>query len=195
MPAGGIHLCVAKKVATSLNMNLTMNYLVGSVSPDSWRNSDSTKEGTHFIDSEDSLDYDYDFFFEKYQEYLSNEFVLGYLIHLITDKYWHTNNFIATFVVPNQYEELNKACSNIIRQHQIPKLHLPSELVNPVDELDTSGIPKTINYLNSVNYLDNQDSTLDIEELNSRINETSLFIISELRRLKNHKPSISNKKT
>ena len=96
MPAGGIHLCIAKEVAMRLNIKQTMNYFIGNIALDSWRNSNSTKEGTHFISNENDVDYNYDYFFEKYKEHLDNEFVLGYLIYLIVDKYWHTNNFITT---------------------------------------------------------------------------------------------------
>ena len=191
MPAGGIHLCVAKEVASRLNINQSMSYFIGNVAPDSWRNSSSTKNDTHFISNEDSFDYNYDYFYEKYKDSLDNEFVLGYLIHLITDKYWHSNNFITTRVSSDEYDELNKACSNIISKYNIQRLYLSNDLVNPVEELETLGIEKTINYLNSVNYLENKDSIFSTDELISRINETSLFVINELLRLqsKNRKNS------
>ena len=162
-----------------------MNYFVGTVSPDSWRNSNSTKEGTHFISNENSNDYNYDYFYEKYREYLNNEFVLGYLIHLIVDKYWHTNNFIGTTINQDEYDELNKACSNVINQYEIKKLELPDDLDTPIEELEISGLIKTIDYLNSVNYLSDMNSNFNIDEVMIRIDETASFVINELLRLKN----------
>ncbi len=184
MPSGGIHLCVAKNIEKKLNMNESMNFLVGNVAPDSWRNSNSTKIGTHFIDSSTSLDYDYEFFYRKYQSHLSNDFVFGYLTHLMTDKYWHGNNFISSKIFDSERYELSKACSRLVEMYDVPKLVLPSDFVNPVEELETAGVRQTIEYLNSVNYLDDRESTFDIGELVSCIEETSDFVVSELERLK-----------
>lgn len=194
MPAGGIHLCLAESVARKLKKEITLDFLIGNVAPDSWRNSSSTKEGTHFINLPDSFDYNYEYFYEKYQEYLSNDFVLGYLVHLITDKYWHNNNFITTIVEKDEYDDLNKACSMLVGMYNIPKLTISSALVNPVEELDTLGISKTIDYLNSVNYLSDTNNKYNIDELVARINDTCLFVVSELSRLqeKEHKMTIKH---
>ena len=189
MPSGGIHLCVAKSVEKKLNMRESMNFYIGNVAPDSWRNSNSTKAGTHFIDSSTSLDYDYEYFYEKYQDYLNNDFVYGYLVHLITDKYWHGNHLTSTKNVGSEWQELIKACSILVGMYEVPRLEMPNSFFNPVEELETSGIEKTVNYLNSVNYLDEKNTTFDIVELVSCIEETSEFVVSELERLK-----ISDKK-
>lgn len=183
MPAGAIHMCVTKVVLNKLKIDISMNHYLGSIAPDSWRNSTSTKEGTHFIEDKDSLNYDYEYFYKKYRNDLDNEFVLGYLIHLITDRYWHTNNFITTVVPGDEYTELNKACSNLINKYYIQRLILPDNINNKVEELDISGLIKTIDYLNSVNYLEDKDSTFDIDELQICINKTADFVISELNRL------------
>lgn len=184
MPSGGIHLCVAMSVSKKLDMEQSMDFLVGNIAPDSWRNSTSTKSGTHFIESPTSLDYDCDFFYKKYCEYLNNDFVFGYLVHLLTDKYWHGNNFVSSKICGSEREELSKACSKLVGIYGVPKLELTSNFNNPVEELETSGIEKTISYLNSVNYLDDRDSSFDVLELASCIEETSSFVVSELDRLK-----------
>ena len=114
MPAGGIHLCVGKVVADKLSINKSMEFYVGCVSADSWRNSNSTKMGTHFLDNNDSIDYHYDVFFNKYSKYINNLFVLGYLVHLITDKYWYGNNFITSNIYEDNYDDLKKLCSYLI---------------------------------------------------------------------------------
>lgn len=142
MPAGGIHLCVAKRVCEKLNQQLSMNYLIGSIAADSWRNSESTKVQTHFMKDEEDLNYDYCNFYYKYFYHIEDDFVYGYLVHLITDSYWHNNNFITTNVSKDEYEELNKACSIIVRKAQIPKLYISDDFIHNVEELESSGIKK-----------------------------------------------------
>ena len=100
-----IHLCVGKKVAEKLNINKSMEYYIGIVSADSWRKSNSTKLGTHFLDSIDSNDYHYDYFYKKYLKYMDMDFVIGYLIHLITDKYWYKNNFVTSNIYEDEYDD------------------------------------------------------------------------------------------
>lgn len=184
MPAGGIHLCVAKSVAEKLNINKSMEYYVGVVSADSWRNSCSTKVGTHFLDSIDSVDYHYDVFFKKYYSYIDNEFVLGYLIHLITDKYWYCNDFVTSNIYEDEYDALKRLCSNLVKHYNIPKLFLPDNLFNPLSELDSCGIKYTIDYLNNVNYVSGNCYRFDINEVIDCIEKTSLFIVNEISRLK-----------
>lgn len=184
MPAGGIHLCVGKRVAEKLNINQCMEYYIGVVSADSWRNSSSTKLGTHFLDSIDSINYHYDFFYKKYSSYMNNEFVIGYLIHLITDKYWYSNSFVTSNIYEDEYDALKRLCSNLIERYSIPKLFLPDNLVNPISELDSKGIICTIDYLNSVNYVPGDCYKFDINEVIDCIEKTSDFIFNEIIRLK-----------
>ena len=183
MPAGGIHLCVGKRVADKLNINKSMEYYVGVVSADSWRRSSSTKMGTHFLDSIDSIDYHYDAFFNKYYDCMDNEFVIGYLIHLITDKYWYSNGLVASNIYEDDYYDLKKLCSCLVKHYNIPKLFLPSGIDNPIEELDSSGIIHTIDYLNDVNYVTGS-SKFDLGEVISCIELTSDFIVGEIIRLR-----------
>ena len=184
MPAGAIHLCVGKKVAEKLNINKSMEYYIGIVSADSWRKSNSTKLGTHFLDSIDSNDYHYDCFYKKYLKYMDMDFVIGYLIHLITDKYWYKNNFVTSNIYEDEYDALKRVCSNLVRLYDIPKLFLPDDLENPISELDSEGIIHTIDYLNSVNYVSGDCYKFDINEVIHCIDETCDFIVNEILSLK-----------
>lgn len=183
MPAGGIHLCVGKRVADKLNISKSMIYYVGVVSADSWRRSSSTKMGTHFLDSMDSVDYHYEEFFNKYCDYLDNEFVMGYLIHLITDKFWYSNELVASNIYEDDYYDLKKLCSCLVKHYNIPKLELPEGIDNPIEELDSSGIIHTIDYLNDVNYVSGESSKFDFAEVINCIELTSDFIVGEILRL------------
>lgn len=180
MPAGGIHLCVAKSVAKRMGLNESMSFLIGNVAPDSWRNSSSTKQQTHFSDGSN---YDYEAFSQKYEGMLDDDFVLGYLVHLMTDKYWHGNNFVTTMVLDDEYDDLNRVCSGLVSRYGVRRLYLPSDFINPIEELDSSGIDKTISYLNSVNYLSETESVFDVDELVLCVEATSLFVVGELSKL------------
>lgn len=183
MPAGGIHLCVAKEVVKELNRCFSMNYMLGSVAPDSWRNSSSTKVDTHFLT--DFNCYDYDCFFNKYFSCMDNDFVFGYLVHLITDMYWYGNNYVTSSYYENNCVDLKMICSNLIRIYDIPKLFLPVDLCNPISELDSRGLIYTINYLNEVNYVLGNTDMFNISELNYCIFDTSQYVLSEVERLNN----------
>ena len=184
MPTGGLHLCVAKVLEKYIKIQDIDAFYIGNVAPDSWRHTSSTKEGTHFLTNILSYDYNYELFFNKYKSYLdNNDFVLGYLIHLMTDKYWYSNNFITTIVNPDEYRDLNKACSELMCIYKLKPLKL-KEINNPIEEFDSLGIEMAINYNNRVNFLDEMDSKYDIDELIDCINKTTIFIINELDKLK-----------
>ncbi|MGM9849464.1 MAG: hypothetical protein ACI31V_01025 [Bacilli bacterium] len=184
MPTGAIHLCVGKRVLEKLNINESMNYYIGTVSADSWRNSSSTKMGTHFLDCNDSIDYHYDVFYNKYFRCMDNVFVFGYLVHLITDKYWYGSNFITSNIYEDDYDDLKKLCSSLIEYYDIPKLFLPVNLNNPISELDSSGIIYTIDYLNGVDYVGGESFSFNIDLVKSSIEKTSDFVVSEISRLR-----------
>lgn len=185
MPAGGIHLCVAKEVAIELDKFFSMNYMLGSVAPDSWRNSSSTKVDTHFLTGNNC--YDYDCFFNKYFSCMDNDFVFGYLVHLITDMYWYGNNYVTSSYYENNCMDLKMICSNLIRIYDIPKLFLPVDLCNPISELDSRGLIYTINYLNEVNYVLGDTKVFNINDLIECIDDTSIYVVNEVNRLKNSK--------
>ena len=184
MPAGGIHLCVGKRVLEKMNINSSMDFYVGVVSADSWRNSSSTKIGTHFLSSSDSIDYHYDEFYNKYFGCMDNDFVFGYLVHLITDRYWYENDFVTSNIFEDEYDDLKVLCSNLIKYYDIPKLFLSDSLCNPIYELDSNGIIYTINYLNGVNYVSGVTKNFDIDVVRLCIEKTSDFVINEFVRLK-----------
>ena len=73
-------------------------FLLGAVAPDcgKQRDNEDKRRKTHFIENKllnDKLDLsiyvpDIDKFIDKYQEKLDDPYIKGYLVHLITDKFW-----------------------------------------------------------------------------------------------------------
>ena len=88
MASAIIHLCIAKEVNKYLKMN-EKELLLGAIAPDISKEIGQTKEISHFLDhtNEDDIP-NIDRFLLKYKNNLNEPFTVGYLIHLLTDKYW-----------------------------------------------------------------------------------------------------------
>lgn len=186
MPAGGIHLCVAKKLLKNFPNIDEYLFLLGNIAPDSWRNSNSTKIGTHFQINKDGKS-NYDYFYQKYKDKLNNPFVLGYFIHLLTDSYWYSNDLETAFANREKpldyYEEIGIITSKLMMIYNIkPIKKIDEKLENPVMELETSGINKTIEYLNSVNYGKEKETPkyFNLDKTIKGINDTYTYIMNKL---------------
>lgn len=184
MPAAGIHLCIAKKLLKKRNMDQQLFFL-GNVAPDSWRNSNSTKDGTHF--QIDGIIH-HELFYQKYKNELSNPFVYGYLTHLITDFYWYGHHLSTSDKkVENYYEECSKLVSKLTKIYQIKPLEkIKDDFFHPIEELETSGINQTIQYINNVSFLDDSLPLVlfNVEDTIHDIDETYEYVERELERLK-----------
>lgn len=87
MASSMIHIAVANELNKTLNRN-SKKLLIGSIAPDIAKLTGSTKKESHFQDTDsDNLPH-LDRFLNKYGKYLSDDFVLGYYIHLYTDYLW-----------------------------------------------------------------------------------------------------------
>ena len=97
MASAIMHLCIAKEVNKYLHMD-ERALLLGSIAPDLSKELGETKEISHFLDqsSEDDLP-NIDHFLRKYRQDLHNPFTMGYLIHLLSDKYWF-RDYINTYI-------------------------------------------------------------------------------------------------
>ena len=101
MPAATIHRCVAKKILemTDLYTNEEDKYLfeIGCIAPDSWKNTARFKNSTlpkkqkrcysHFSPKDKYIELYLDFY-AKYNPKIDNPFMVGYLVHLMTDFFW-----------------------------------------------------------------------------------------------------------
>ena len=93
-----IHLCVAKKLNNYLQMDEKLLSL-GAIAPDISKQIGETKNKSHFLQpnsSEDNIP-DCDAYVKKYRSELNKPFEMGYLIHLLTDKYWF-RDYVYTFI-------------------------------------------------------------------------------------------------
>lgn len=80
-----IHLTIAKLLKNDLHVINEYDYYLGSIAPDLGKHVNLTKDITHF-ETNDLPNLDK--FISKYKNYKYNDFLLGYFIHLYTDKIW-----------------------------------------------------------------------------------------------------------
>lgn len=87
MASAVIHLCVATLVSQKTNKR-SLELLIGSIAPDIAKYIGENKMKTHFQDYNNDLA-NLKLFLDKYSNYMNDDFVLGYYIHLYTDYLWY----------------------------------------------------------------------------------------------------------
>ncbi len=220
MPSARIHEAVAKEVNKDYNYDELL-LRIGAVAPDCWRNVENEngvkdKYLTHFWNFrvKQGQANDYEEFYFKYYNHLTNPFYFGYLVHLITDQYWKTfiDQKYETIVNGERMFKLKDGSyhddknwwgyfDSLKIQKQIAKLYkldkLPIEendIPNfscSIDELNLSGLfglNGTLNYINtslSPSQNDEESQIYDINEISNDIKITSFFVKNELQRLRN----------
>lgn len=96
MASSMIHIAVANELNKTLNKD-NKKLLIGSIAPDISKLIGRTKIVSHFQDKDDDLP-NLNKFLSKYKSDLSDDFVLGYYIHIFTDYLWFK------YFVPDFYE-------------------------------------------------------------------------------------------
>ena len=95
MASSMIHICVAKEINKYLKKD-EKKLLIGSIAPDIAKQINEKKTKSHFLDNNDDMP-NIERFLTKYKNYLSDDFVMGYYIHLYTDYLWF-KYFIPNFI-------------------------------------------------------------------------------------------------
>lgn len=214
MPAGSYHLSVAKIVNKELNQDEYV-FNIASIAPDCWRHSKlhSDKHTSHF-----SIPYemnglnvfieDYKSFYNKYKNNLDDPFVLGYLIHLMTDFYYKENvtsryqfkiDGVKKIKTKDGYfegtnEEIKEylhnqnaiATAKIAKHFNVGVIGLDKVIECFVDEIDLSGLINTINYINEANFkvFTSESEIYEDDDLFNDVINCSKFILKELENLK-----------
>lgn len=219
MPSSIIHRCVSKRVLEKMNL-LENNsdiymYEIGSIAPDCWRNSNRFKNSllpkkekrkySHFSNDDEYIE-NFDRFFDKYKNQLNDSFMLGYLVHLITDFHWRTSMFYKCFSEDGSiilldgsllngekgvrkellYKEGRKMAFLLSKHFELKDLReLSLEELNKLpymDEIEFDGLNDTINFSNIEANTDNNHELIvyELEKFINGVEECSDFIINEL---------------
>jgi hypothetical protein len=215
MPSARIHEAIAREINKEFGMDDIL-LRIGTVSPDCWRNvgTDSGVKDrylTHFWDFriKNGQANNYEEFYLKYYNQLSNPFYFGYLIHLITDQYWKTNIDSKYFAIENGIRKIKlrdgtlredkdwySYYEDIKIQKQLCKIYdldtLPTEIESilnfkcEIDEVMLKGLYGTLNYINNElvpGEKEEKSEVFYIDDFIEHINETVQFIKKELIRL------------
>lgn len=103
MPSHNIHLAVSKKINRILNMD-SDSFMLGNVLPDIICK-DHVR--THFCPNKPGIAgiTRPDIFYKKYKDKLNNPTMLGYLVHLLTDKFYNEYVFKNYFLYDENGED------------------------------------------------------------------------------------------
>lgn len=219
MPSSIIHRCVSKRILEKKNLfnddKSIFLYEIGSIAPDSWKNSSRFKNSplpkkekrkySHFSLDGEFVEH-YETFYNKYKDTFANPFMLGYLVHLITDNYWRTTMFYNCFDIDGSVKLLDGSTVNGEKGIRKELLHQESKKMSfllskyfrlgnlenisideinqlpKLTEIEFDGINDTINYSNFEASRDSEHELLvyKVEDFVSGIDKCSDFIINKL---------------
>ena len=105
MASSVIHICVANEINKTIKRD-SRKLLIGTIAPDISKLLGESKFYSHFLDSPNNNIPNLNKFLDKYGNYLEEDFVLGYYIHLYTDYLWF-KYFIPNVIKSNYIKELD----------------------------------------------------------------------------------------
>ena len=205
MASAIIHLCVAKEVNKYLGMD-EYQILLGSIAPDISKQIGETKEISHFLDhsNEDDIP-NINHFLTKYEDDLTNPFTMGYLIHLLTDKYWfrdYVYKFIERYATDRNKKELTyTAIKDVIYNDYtninidlIDRYMLPLEIfyidfrkpTSKINEIPLVKLPILIEKMGLIIEESKEEKTFmfNTKEIIAFIEETAKYIIKDIQMLR-----------
>ena len=199
-----IHLAIAKKVNKQLKMQDNLLYL-GTIAPDLSKELNERKDKSHFFS--DTKHIDIDKFVNKYKYKMWYPYVMGYFIHLYTDKLWE-EEFLPKFVnqsnvklkdggmsIPDHnilekliYDDCTNLTLTLIDKYNIKLSLFFNEVILPkveVDEVDTKKLNILVNKMSTILSDDKKKDTLifDWKEVIKFINYASREITKYLKSL------------
>ena len=113
MASSIIHICIAKEVNKEIKRDPSRLY-IGTISPDISKFIGDSKRKSHFVsDLEENNNIpDLNKFLIRYKDNLSDDFVLGYYIHLYADYLWF-KYFITEIITKNFVTKLDGTVVNV----------------------------------------------------------------------------------
>lgn len=105
MASSVIHICIANEINKTIKRD-SRRLLIGTIAPDISKLLGESKFYSHFLDSPNNNIPNLNKFLDKYGNYLEDDFVLGYYIHLYTDYLWF-KYFIPNVIKGNYIKELD----------------------------------------------------------------------------------------
>lgn len=175
MASSLIHLCVANEINKTLHKD-KKKLLIGSIAPDISKQVGEPREKSHFYIEGIT---NHNKFLEKYENYLSDDFVLGYYIHLYTDYLWE-KYFVTEIMNKDLIRKLNgdiiKCNGEMYRQYIYSDYtSLNSQIIDEYElEFDVfyEDIPKIENIIEEI----------PMEKINIIVDKTGVIIANSKKR-------------
>ena len=172
MASSVIHICIANEINKTINRD-SKKLLIGTIAPDISKLLGETKFYSHFLDNVNNNIPNINKFLDKYGNYLNDDFVLGYYIHLYTDYLWF-KYFIPNIIKGNYIKELDGTL--VEYTEKIFKYYVYNDYSNLNNQLiDRYNFPMKIFY-EEIPYIPNIISEIPIDRLNLIVDKTGILI-------------------
>lgn len=172
MASSVIHICVANEINKILKRN-SRELLIGTIAPDISKLLGESKLYSHFLDDIDNNIPNINNFLIKYKNYLDDDFVLGYYIHLYTDYLWF-KYFITKIIDGNYLKELDG--TNIKYNNDTFTYYVYNDYSNLNKQLlDKYNFPLKIFY-EEIPYIPNIIKEIPMDKLYLIVNKTGILI-------------------
>lgn len=172
MASSVIHICVANEINKIIKRD-SRKLLIGTIAPDISKLLGETKFYSHFLDNVNNNIPNINKFLDKYGNYLNDDFVLGYYIHLYTDYLWF-KYFIPNIIKGNYIKELDGTL--VKYTEETFKYYVYNDYSNLNNQLiDRYNFPMKIFY-EEIPYIPNIISEIPIDRLNLIVDKTGILI-------------------
>lgn len=172
MASSVIHICIANEINKTINRD-SKKLLIGTIAPDISKLLGETKFYSHFLDNVNNNIPNINKFLDKYGNYLNDDFVLGYYIHLYTDYLWF-KYFIPNIIKGNYIKELDVTL--VEYTEKTFKYYVYNDYSNLNNQLiDRYNFPMKIFY-EEIPYIPNIISEIPIDRLNLIVDKTGILI-------------------
>lgn len=172
MASSVIHICIANEINKTINRD-SKKLLIGTIAPDISKLLGETKFYSHFLDNVNNNIPNINKFLEKYGNYLNDDFVLGYYIHLYTDYLWF-KYFIPNIIKGNYIKELDETL--VEYTEKTFKYYVYNDYSNLNNQLiDRYNFPMKIFY-EEIPYIPNIISEIPMDRLNLIVDKTGVLI-------------------
>ena len=171
MASSMIHIAVAKEINKTLKKDES-KLLIGTIAPDISKLVGESKTASHFLGIKGDIP-NLDKFLSKYKNYLYDDFVLGYYIHLITDYLWF-KYFITEFLDSNSITKLDGTIVHCSEQEAYKYIYNDYTNMN-VQLIDEYNLDLKIFY-SAIPEFDNIIKEIPMNKLNVIIEKTGLII-------------------
>lgn len=205
MASAVIHLAVAKELEKYFNIKNKKDYYLGTIAPDIAKQIGKEKTEGHFLYNTKTDVPNIKMFTDKYPNFKTNDFNLGYYIHLYTDKIWfdeflekleyrnsirlldgtiiQTTPEVIRHLTYNDYTNLN---IDLIDQYQLDLSLFYEEFQTPnttITEIPISKLNILIDQMGIIieNSTKNKSHIFDIILINKFITNTVTRILEELK--------------